>query len=773
MHRALTSVLFLILGSTLYAQELTIPDTHPRIWWNESTFETALNRFNQDPFEPRAKGDFAEIENGGWKWNNEVALENALYYLFTGDQEAARTAIAWSVYNLDETLEQEMDEEGISCDRCRWWLQEIIIVYDWCYDALSDTERAYFLTEISNVVDRWNSEKRWGTPDEPASNYNQGYMRNSFLWGVASMGENEKAQEYIDHALNERWANFEHYFDEENRSGIPSEGTSYGHTLLNYMPVMFETARNIGLDFYLQHPFFRKAVMFAIYHTTPGPTNAPAGNGRHVTFPFGDASAFWDGRVVVQEFSPFMFYAAHHLQGTHLSALIYDWAEQTGVVSEDILLRYMATPESGDGMKDLPLDYYPPDDGTMGQAFSRTSWDANASAIHFQLIAPELGGHEHQDGLSFSWWRKGSFLTMEVPGRGFGSGYQVPDYTADAPTDVQATIAHNSLLFGAEGQPGTRTKAASVLRLQSGEDFFYAAVDGTNSYKSENEEDVRYNNEFVDQVIREYLFIKPLEVLLVLDRMQSNEESGDFRKTFVMHLLGEPVALGSNDYLTEYQGQSVYVKTLYPEEPEQSVLYEGTYHDYYQDFHRLQVETAQSRGEYFLHVMQVRDAGEGTIDVAFSESENSFAISISHETKGFARVLLTKGLDTPGGAFAWAPDALPQSMTVLHDSVQLREVTTSVGFKWLNLDGSGGTVLSNDKLEKNIVLRPNPSQDKLFIMGLSEPGGVVEIINYQGQVVQTSTLKDGSIDVSHLAAGVYLIRITLGSQASIRRWIKE
>lgn len=771
MWKNLPTMFFLLIGTLSYSQDMSIPEGRPRIWWNEATLETAIARFGQDPFEPRAKGDFDRIEAGGWKWNNEVPLQNALYYLFTGDREAAQTAIAWARYNLTETLEMEMNEERITCNRCRWWLQEIIIVYDWCHAELSSEDKAFFLEEISNVVDRWNNEERWGTPDEPASNYNQGYMRNSFLWGVAAMGELEQAQAYIDHALDERWAKIVHYFEEENKSGIPAEGTSYGHTLLNYMLVMFETAQNAGLTLFDQS-FFRKAVMFAIYHTTPGPTEYPSGRGNFATFPFGDASAFWDGRTIVQEFSPFMFYAAHYFKGTHLSELIFDWAAQAGVEQESILMEYLLSPVEGQGMSGQPLDYYPTDDGVMGQAFSRTNWDANASALHFQLVIPELGGHEHQDGLNFSWWRKGSFLTMEVPGRGYGSGWQVPDYSGSNPVDVNNTVAHNTLLFGEEGQPGTRTQMAKVLRMQSDSDFFYAAVDGTNSYKSYYE-DNRYNNEYIDRVIREYLFIKPLETLIVFDRMKSNESYADFRKTFLMHLLGEPEELGEQAYESEYHGQKTYVKTLLPAETSSQVIYEGGYRAQYEDFFRLQVETEQAPEEYFLHVIHTRDSDDNNLDITFSEGENGLSISLSHAGKGFARVLLEKGMESKGGAFAYSTDALPSELAILHDTVQLRELTLMGGFKWLNLDGSGGTVLADKRPDNNtgLLIWPNPAEDRVMIKGMSD--GNVKIYNQQGKLVKQAPVEGGFLRVSDLAAGIYILRLETEDGIHVGKLIKR
>lgn len=770
--RITLSFLFFIhfLCGIVYAQKLTIPGERPRIWWSESTWEAALSKYEAAPFQPRARGDFEEIESGGWKWNNEVPIQNALYYLINGDEVAAQTAIAWAKYNLAETLEMEMDEEGISCDRCRWWLQEIILVYDWCYPELTEKERAYFLQEISNVVERWNGEQRWGTPDEPASNYNQGYMRNSFLWGVASYGEHDKAQQFIDHALDERWAGFEAYFDEENLSGIPTEGTSYGHTILNYMLVMFETAKNCGLDLF-GHPFFRKSVMFTIYHTTPGPTLHPQGDGNYATFPFGDASAFWDSRFVAGEFAPFMFYAAHYYQGTRLSELIYDWADQLELTPDDVLLTYLVDPQEGSGISELPLDYYPPTDGTIGQAFSRTAWGTEASAIHFQLIAPELGGHEHQDALNFSWWRKGSFMTMEVPGRGFGSGWQVPDYDGQQQVDVQASIAHNTLLFGAEGQTGSETQKATVLRLQSDEDFFYAAVDGTNAYKS-HYDDVRYYNEYVEHVEREFLFIKPMETLVIFDRMMSNVEADDLRKTFVLHLLGTPEEVGQGEYQTAYHDQSVFVKTFLPVDASAKVIYEGDGRAEYEDFYRLQVETEADTTEYFLHVIQVRDEDETNVEVSLSEGESGYSLTFSHPEKGFARLFLDKGVESAGGAFAYAPNAIPSELHYLHDTVQLRELTLTGGFKWLNLDGSGGTVLSNNPAN-DVLIWPNPARNGVHLRGLASDITGVVLFNSSGRQVRERLYEGGYLDLTDMPPGLYVLKVSTRQGELIKRLLIE
>lgn len=666
---------------------LAIPNSRPRIWFTDELLDEAQTIFQSRSFSPSAYGNIAEIERGDYQWHPHIAFENAFYYLLTGDTVAADSAIAWARFNLGlvvSDIEYSNQTGNITSDAAREYGEGIIVVYDWCHDRLSTEDRAYFFESINAMVDKWNYDTIWGTPEHVSNNYNHGYMRNSFLWGVASFGENERSEEFISHGLFDRWGNIEEYFETQNMAGIPQEGTSYGESLVLYPLVMFMTARNIGYDIF-DHEFMKRVVMYTIYNTTLSETYLPNGDPSdtpdpypyYMAFPFGDAGIFTDPyqRIVTNNFSLFMAYAAYYWRGTNLAQYIQGWFDKTGANTDSlIMLNYLDWSNTSADISNLPLDYYPPQDGNIGMAFAKNTWNDNGMQVHMQLVTSEALGHEHNDGLNFQVWRDGYFITTEAIGRGVGSGYTVPPYngsTVEADQeDVEETVAHNSLLFGGEGQPYHAVLDADVLRMESRDDYFFAAVDGTPSYNT---------NENIQSVIREFLFIRDLEVLIVFDRMQSSS-TGDLSKTFLMHFWGTDVSHDGNAYTISYparHSQTLKLTTLLPDVVDSQVIDESINH-HFTDLQRIQLNTDAAQIEYFLNVIEVRDSADSDINITFTDNGDTATIQLNHPTKGNAAVTLVKGVSSAGGTFSDGATTTP-----LTESVQSSIVSLEDGFRWV------------------------------------------------------------------------------------------
>ena len=76
-------------------------------------------------------------------------------------------------------------------------------------------------------------------------------------------------------------------------------------------------------------------------------------------------------------------------------------------------------------------------------------------------------------------------------------------------------------------------------------------------------------------------------------------------------------------------------------------------------------------------------------------------------------------------------------------------------------------------ISSNITIYPNPATDLVYIN--YEENATVEIINMQGQLVATKTLKEknSSIDVSGLRNGVYSLRVKTGSEVITKKIVKQ
>jgi hypothetical protein len=75
---------------------------------------------------------------------------------------------------------------------------------------------------------------------------------------------------------------------------------------------------------------------------------------------------------------------------------------------------------------------------------------------------------------------------------------------------------------------------------------------------------------------------------------------------------------------------------------------------------------------------------------------------------------------------------------------------------------------------KNIILAPNPANNKVVLSGLPEKSLSIVITDLSGKLMmekQTFSANDFIIDISDLPAGYYLVRIK-GSALEIRKLIK-
>lgn len=90
-------------------------------------------------------------------------------------------------------------------------------------------------------------------------------------------------------------------------------------------------------------------------------------------------------------------------------------------------------------------------------------------------------------------------------------------------------------------------------------------------------------------------------------------------------------------------------------------------------------------------------------------------------------------------------------------------------FKYSIPTNSIGTIAQGSSFS----IYPNPAGDRLYISGPLERGNVITVYNNAGKVVLHSELKDNSIDIKELPAGLYLLRIAGKSETTNLRFVKE
>ena len=182
----LLAILGLLIASAASAANLQIPSGHPRLWFGNATrLAQAQAYFATTPFTPAG---------------SDIQFERALRGLLTTNNADCDAAVA----HLNGWL---VENQGSFRDALRQQGEELLVIYDWCHHRLTPAQ-------IATLVARWNSYMDTEIADgfanqgAEANNYWWGRTRNTLMWGITSFGENVRAQEFINHALDTRFGNW-------------------------------------------------------------------------------------------------------------------------------------------------------------------------------------------------------------------------------------------------------------------------------------------------------------------------------------------------------------------------------------------------------------------------------------------------------------------------------------------------------------------------------------------------------------------------------------
>jgi hypothetical protein len=236
-----------------------------------------------------------------------------------------------------------------------------------------------------------------------------------------------------------------------------------------------------------------------------------------------------------------------------------------------------------------------------------------------------------------------------------------------AAADARAAFGHNTVLFQGVGEVDRRKGNAKVLRLESRPDYSYIVADLTDAYLGDS---AGNGNPNASRVLREFLFIRALDTLVVLDRLQA--ASASTTKTFLVHSETAAPTIGNNSAVITNGDQALQVMTLLPKSgAKYRVVTEGSAVGQY----RLEIDSTGPAAEgTFLHVLHGRDASAPAIQATVSDDGSNWNVTITHVAWGSAQVSFVQGLDSTGGSFGYAASGTP-TMTPLIDHVQTQDLT--------------------------------------------------------------------------------------------------
>ncbi len=646
---------------------LTIPTAHPRLWWNAERRALATTWYQTHQFTP----------------SSSDSLGNAFRCVITGEASFCTAAVNYAMNQMCSNAACNSPDPtvGVASDDARWEGENVILVFDWCYQYFTAAQR-------TTLINRWNTyfynirQHTWGGPDQHQSNYNWGYMRNEIEWGIATWGENAQADANLQHGLVTRWqTNSVPHFQGGGRGGVMQEGSAYGSAIGQYSAVPFGSAALLGRDVNRETNFFREAVMYMVYSTLPAPTyNKNNGGSFPEMFPFADDERFFDGGMPARtNYGSFMQNMADYWRTVPIGSFARQWVNTVNPTRD----RHIAAVDRGGtatSFSTLPLDFFASGPRWL---FSRDKWGPAATSLLLQLGVTEDEGHQHNDVGSWQMWRNGRWVSRESTGYsqniiGYGGGQ----------VDTNNAAAHNSLFVGTQGPAsGWRVGQSTVQRLESRPAYSYVSADLTPAYRATR---VELDNASVSHVEREFIFLRGMETLVVFDRVESTTAAAN--KTFLAHFETSPTVDAANRVVTAVNGtQALRVTTLVPSVPTyRPIVNEGGQVGQY----RLEVQTSGAAQSYFLNVMQSKGATDANVVASVVDGGSLYTVTLTHPTLGTVNISLQKGRVSSGGTITVAGVTSSLATTVQSMSV------TDNGVAW---GGAASTQLPNAPTGLRIV----------------------------------------------------------------------
>jgi hypothetical protein len=682
MKKSLLVVALLLAPVFAHAQwtthGMTIPATHPRIWYTSS-------------------GRIKQAQT--WLAANPVTCTSANYFciafkhVLTGSDCSA--AVTWAA-NVNQATPvngwppsaAQTTTTAAGSDAMRGTGESAYLVFDWCYDQWSSGQKSAFvsnnLTWVQNVDQQtwggyYNSTVGWMVQD----NYYLGNMRNDLEFGIVAYGETgcgsgggSACDNLIDYGINTRWTQFKNNAT-EMAGGLPEEGVEYGTAFTNLI-FPWQTADLDGRDLYDESAYQNNMVYWLIYSTTPAATyNLLGGDTTHMMFTFGDdeisaEGGIFNARAYWQDWTNFAsnYWASTGNSGKY-ARLLYNTviADSSTKGTDPWYLASDSVPSAMPNYSALPLDYYATG---IQYAYLRTAWDTSSTALMLQMGQSNSGAaHGHWDWGNFSIWRGGRWVCRE------SNGYDdiitgTPNIDSNVNQNSDSPLAHNVPAFtnvtlgqGADPtymMPDVFSSLPAVNRLDTETAYFYADVDLTGVYLW-NSGNSSNNTGVVGHVEREYIYARPLETLVVLDRILTANQTkygsltaSQVVTSFLTHYETNPTITDSNHYSVTNGSEILRQTVLVPASATYRVINENscsgcsTTGQY-----RVEVDNSGAAQRYSLDVLQSSASGTGSVTASVSDSNSgdpttgTFTVTLTPSVGSATIIVFNKGETSSGG----------------------------------------------------------------------------------------------------------------------------
>jgi hypothetical protein len=629
------------VNSTNTIDGITIPASHPRLFWNAAKLSQAKNWWAGNSYTPNSSNP-----NPFDPYDTLFACE------MTNNQAWCNAQINWAV-NLSETS----CYQSVGCDSMRVYGEAVMLTYDWLYAQMTAAQRTTIINNWNTWQNYLDTSNTWGNTTMPSSNYFAGAFRTDFDFGVAALGDNANATSLINYGLNSRWPAVVNFVSPSGAAplgakgyGMPAqEGSQYGRYSVSYYAVPFATSALLGRDLWQETSAQKADVLQTIYNTLPTQT---ASRGLYDGWTWSDdenwvagAALYGGGGMQSRYFGDFMMAASQEFAGIGIGKVARQWIN---TVNPGVAPMWMAIDPGGSAqaLSTLPLDYY-----ASGPQFAywRNNWNASASSLFLQMGQTSGVGHNHFDVGNLQWFRGGSYLIRETP----SYTTTVAGYNSSGTAAGNSGYAHNVPLIGGlpEVTAGCTDSNAIVRRMESQTTYAYidADISGTftNNICAGNHPE--RENPYAQHVEREFIFFRDIEVLLILDRLQADTASRG--KTFMSHCENSPASSDASHYSCIDGTQKASYSVLLPATPTLVVVNEsanGATCASNECQYRLEVNDNTPIGaqSYFLVAIQGTSASGSSLTPTVKDNGASWTIVLDANHSA----TLNKGMTSAGGS---------------------------------------------------------------------------------------------------------------------------
>ena len=503
------------------------------------------------------------------------AQADAVEYLVSGDKVAARRAITGMLDSLKRT------NYGFKGDMSRAsgaMLMVGAIVYDWCYDQLSSSEKEEYVKEFVRIAGTMSCRYP-PRRNESIAGHGSEWMilRDLLSAGIAIFDEYPDMFNHVRVMLEEDYIPVRNY----TYKGLNyHQGTSYANLRLSGDFVSLWILDRMGAkDLYV--PEMRDVLYDFIYRRRPDGKVLPAGDTNHdrrypdvYPLPMMLASSYWKDPYLALEYEMKPSLDPH--------CLIFE-----------LLWRDYSV--HGKGPQMLPLSRYSP--SPFGWMIARTGWGPESVIAEMKVNEQFYGNHQHLDGGSFQIYYKGPLAIDSGLYESQQGGYNNPNNVCY----TKRTIAHNSLLIydpaeefqcykymkgrdtadndGGQRMPGEGWDTCRSLEQLLSEEYTVGKILAHGFGPSEKQPDYTYlkgditkaYSAKVKDVRRSFVFLnlrskKVPAAMIVYDHIVSANPS--FKKTWLLHSIEEPQWIaGGFEVLRTKNGESgmLHCETLLPQ----------------------------------------------------------------------------------------------------------------------------------------------------------------------------------------------------------------